>query len=258
MWRAVGVPTEHGGWGLTAEPVALGLVVAFSWGGFLIGMAALVAFVARTPLKLAWVDRRRGRSLERTRLAWRIGLVELLILAVLAAGALGLAGWTWLVPLAIAAPLFAIELWFDVRSRGRRLLPELCGAVGMAGIVAAVVIAGDGPVRLAAATWMILAARSLTALPFIHTQIERLRHGSADLRASDGFQALGVVTAAGAVAVDRSVLLGSLAVTVIAAAQFVWVRRTPIPPAKVNGVRQMFFGLAVVVATAIGVLVAAS
>ena len=28
MLRSVAVPTEHGGWGLTAEPVVLGLAVA--------------------------------------------------------------------------------------------------------------------------------------------------------------------------------------------------------------------------------------
>ena len=48
-WRGVAVPTEHGGWGLTAEPVLLGLLVAFSWPGLLIGSAALLAFLAARP-----------------------------------------------------------------------------------------------------------------------------------------------------------------------------------------------------------------
>ena len=75
--------------------------------------------------------------------AWRIAVVELILLV----GAVGLAivaaGWTWLVPFAVAAPLFAVELWFDVRSRGRRLVPELCGAIGITAAAAAIVIAGD-------------------------------------------------------------------------------------------------------------------
>ena len=33
LWRSVAVPTEHGGWGLTFEPVLLGLIVAPSWAG---------------------------------------------------------------------------------------------------------------------------------------------------------------------------------------------------------------------------------
>ena len=38
--RAVAVPSEHGGWGLTAEPVLLGLIVAPSAAGACLGAAA--------------------------------------------------------------------------------------------------------------------------------------------------------------------------------------------------------------------------
>jgi hypothetical protein len=65
----VALPSEHGGWSLTLEPVALGLLVAPSWPGLALGAAALVAFVARTPLKVVLVDRWRHRWLARTRLA---------------------------------------------------------------------------------------------------------------------------------------------------------------------------------------------
>ena len=41
-WRAVGVPSEHGGWGLTLEPVLLGLLVGFSGAGVAIGTATFL------------------------------------------------------------------------------------------------------------------------------------------------------------------------------------------------------------------------
>jgi hypothetical protein len=49
-WRAVVIPSEHGGWGLTLEPVVLGLLVAPSIAGLAIGVAAFLAFLVRTPL----------------------------------------------------------------------------------------------------------------------------------------------------------------------------------------------------------------
>ena len=76
-WRAVAVPSEHGGWGLTLEPVLLGLLVGFSWSGVAIGLATFLAFLVRTPLKLALVDRRRQRRLPWTRVASQIALVEI-------------------------------------------------------------------------------------------------------------------------------------------------------------------------------------
>ena len=252
-WRTVAIPSEHGGWGLTGEPILLGLLLAFSWPGLAIGLAAMLAFLARTPLKLAMVDRRRDRELERSALARRIGGAELVAVAALGASALLGAGGQWLVPVAVALPLFAVELWFDVRSRGRRLVPELCGAVGMGAVAAAIVIAGDGSARLAVAGWMILAARSVGAIPFIRTQILRLHRGAASTRSSDLFQLLALAIAAVAAIVEPDVLVGSIAVAAIIGLHLLWVRRSPVPPAKVLGLRQMALGFGLVIATAIGV-----
>ena len=45
-WRAVAMPSEHGGWGLTLEPVLLGLLVAWSGAGVALGIAAFSAFAS--------------------------------------------------------------------------------------------------------------------------------------------------------------------------------------------------------------------
>jgi hypothetical protein len=81
--RAVAMPTEHGGWSLTLEPVLLGLLVAWSWPGVALGLAAMLAFLARTPVKLVLVDRWRGRWHMRTTVAARVAGVELLVLLAL-------------------------------------------------------------------------------------------------------------------------------------------------------------------------------
>jgi YwiC-like protein len=253
LWRAVSIPSEHGGWGLTLEPVLLGLLVGFSWSGLAVGAAAVLAFLIRTPLKLALVDRRRQRSRPRTRLARRIALGELALLAGLAVVAVVAAGWSWLVPVVVALPLFGVELWFDVRSRSRRLVPELCGGVGMASVAAAIVVAGNGSVALAAAVSLVVAARAVASIPFVRTQIARLHHGSAPTATSDASQVAGVLVAVAAAWVDADVVAGTVAIAMLAAAQLLWVRR-PVPPAKVLGLRQMVLGLAVVAITAAGVL----
>ena len=253
-WRAVAIPEEHGGWGLTAEPALLGILVAPSWAGAALAVAAFVAFVVRKPLKVVLVDRRRNRWLPRSRLAAGVATIELLLLVALAATAIALAGWGWLAPVALAAPLVAVELWFDSRSRSRRLVPELCGAVGIAAIATSVALAGGADARLAAGLWLILAARSLAAIPFVRVQIERMRHGTGSVVVSDRAQVVGVVVAAGAIAVESALLAGAAAVFALAVAQVVWVRRPPVP-AKVVGLRQLGLGLAIVAITAVGVVV---
>jgi hypothetical protein len=98
-WKAVALPTEHGGWGLLGEPVVLGLVLAPSASGACLGLAALAGFLSRHPLRLVFMDRRRGVRYPRTALAERFfagyALAALLLLAAafaLASGALRLRG----------------------------------------------------------------------------------------------------------------------------------------------------------------------
>ena len=253
LWRTVAVPSEHGGWGLTLEPVLLGLLIAPSVGGVVLGLAAFIAFLVRTPVKLALVDARRGRWLDRSRLALRIALVELAVIAGLVLIALLASGRSWLIPVVVAAPLVGMELWFDVRSRGRRLVPELCGAMGIAAVAAVIVLAAGRSGVLAAGVWLVLAARSIGAVPFVRVQITRLHRGAGNSRSSDAAQVVAVALGAIAVAVDSRLLAALAGIVVLAMLQVWWTRRPPLP-ARVLGMRQMLLGVALVAVTAVGVL----
>jgi len=246
------VPSEHGGWGLTLEPVLLGLLVSWSWAGLLLGVVAFLAFLVRTPLKTAAADRRRGRWLPRSRVAARLAAVEVVVAVALAVVCVSTAGWRWLVPVAIAAPLVAVELWFDVRLRSRRLVPEICGAVGIAAVSAAIVVAGGGGAALAAGVWLVLAGRSIGSVPFVRFQIDRLHRRAARVATTDVAQVLAVGSGVAATLVEGRVVAGLVALVVLGAVHAVWARRAP-APAKVLGIAETVFGLALVAATAAGV-----
>lgn len=252
--KSVALPSEHGGWGLTAEPAILGLAVAPSVPALALAIVAFTAFLARTPLKVLLVDRHRGRSLERTGLARRVLAVEaflatgLLVIATLTASA---AFW-W--PMVVALPLVATELWFDMRSRSRRLVPELAGASGIAAIAAMSVLAAGHPSGEASAAWLVLVARAFTSIPHVRAQIQR-RHGrttpAGELLAAD---AAAIAVAAGAVLADPGATAGAVAVAGLVVVQRVTMHTDA--PVKVIGVRQTILGLAVVTATAAGLRLA--
>ncbi|MDH3678438.1 MAG: YwiC-like family protein [Acidimicrobiia bacterium] len=251
LWRQVAVPTEHGGWGLTLEPAVLGLLLSFSWAGVAIALAALLTFVLRTPVKVVLVDRRRGRAGDRTRMAARIATAEALILAGLIVFAVRSAGLAWVAFPTAALPLVAVELWFDARSRSRRLLPELAGACAMASVAASIVVAGGAAVGLAIAAWLLATARAIMSIAFVRTQIDRLHGRSRGWRTSDRFQAAGVAVGWLAVAADARLAAGAGAVSALGVVQLLWVRRQP-PKASVLGATQMVLGLVVVVIAAAG------
>ncbi|MEZ5143302.1 MAG: YwiC-like family protein [Acidimicrobiales bacterium] len=247
------IPAEHGGWGLTLEPVLLGLLVEPSASGALLGAAALVVLVARTPLKLALVDRRRGRHLDRTRLATRIAAAELALVLALVLGAWLLSEATFWGPLALAVPLVAVELWFDARSRGRRLVPELAGTVGIGSVAAAIVLAGGGDVATAAGVWLVVAARAVASVPFVRLQLARAKAQPHRRWACDLAQALAVALAIGGWAVGWLPPAAPIVVGLLAVVQ-VGLARTRPPRAALLGAQQVVLGLTVVVTTALGIL----
>ena len=254
--RTVALPSEHGGWGLTLEPVLLGLLVAHSVSALCIGLAAVLAFLARTPLKLAVVDARRGRTLERTRMARKVAAAELAVLAVLVVVAFLTAtpGFWW--PIFGIAPLLLVELSYDIRSRSRRLIPELAGAVGIAGVAAMMALAGGLDTAVALGLWAVLAGRAIAAIPTIRSQVLKL-HGRPTndvLPVVADLVALALV-AATAVA-EPALLAGAVAVAVAIVAQRALIAWAPTERAVVLGIRQTVMGLAVVIATAIGVALA--
>ena len=252
-FRSVALPSEHGGWGLTAEPALAGLIVAPGVAGACLACAALTAFLVRTPLKIAAADRRRNRSLPRTRIARRVATVELLVLAALVAGAVLTADAPFWQPLVVAAPLIAVEGWFDVRSRGRRLAPELAGAAAITSVAAFIVLADGRSTALAAAVWLVLAARTVTSIPWVRAQVARLHGHASSSAVTTAADLAAIALAAAAVVVDRRVIAGAVAVAVVLAAQRTWGRTDP-PRPVVLGMRQMALGFGVALVTAAGIV----
>jgi hypothetical protein len=246
VWRSVAVPSEHGGWGLTFEPVLLGLIVAPSWAGVAIGVAAMLAFVARTPAKVVLVDSWRHRRLPRTRIAALIAAAEIAVLVVLLGVAAATASGPFWIPLLAAVPLLAIELWFDMRSRSRRLVPELAGTVGIGGVAAAIVLAADGGAILAAGAWLVIVARAVASLPFVRFQLRRVKHQTHRRWAQDLAQGAAVALAVIGVGVGWLPVVAAGAVVALATVQLVLARTRP-PRAVIVGVQQLVLGLAVVI-----------
>ena len=152
-----------------------------------------------------------------------------------------------------SVPLVGVELWFDMRSRSRRLVPELAGTIGIGSIVAAIALAGGEATGLAVGLWVVVSARAAAAIPYARTMVFRA-HGRAVTRwHSEVAQGLAVV------AVTAAWLSGTIpfapVVAVAAVAVFnVAAVRGPVRRAVVVGLQQMTFGIAVIVVTAIAVL----
>jgi hypothetical protein len=175
-WKPVALPVEHGGWGLLAEPVLLGLVLAPSGAGACLGLATLAAFLARHPFRLALLDRRRRVRYPRTSLAERFCAAYVAVSALALAAAYALAPSAFWPPLVLAAPIGIASLAFDARGRSRDAPAEITGAIALAGAAAAIALAGGAAPSVAWSAWALLALRAVTSVLYVRARI-RLDRG---------------------------------------------------------------------------------
>jgi hypothetical protein len=225
-------------------------------------VAALAAFLARTPLRLVLIARRRERGGRtpvdpaRVGLAGRVALVECLGLGAALSLAARLAAdpWWWL-PGILAGPLLAVALWYDMRSLSRQLVPEVVGSIAIGSVAAMAALAGGANLGLAMGLWLIQAARVSTSIPHVRAQIQRLHAGPADAAPMLIGDVVAILLAGAAVLSEMSLITGAFAVLGLVAVQRVTVSRPP-RPAKILGVRQAVLGFSVVGITAAGVWLA--
>ncbi len=205
-WKSVALPVEHGGWSFLIEPLILGLVVAPSLAGVWIAASAVAAFLARHPLKLLALDRRRGVRYPRTRLAERFFAAYAAVAAYAFIFTLALTDLRILAPLGVGAPVALVALWHDLKGRGREALPEIAGAVGLGASATAIILAGSGNAATAWLSWALVAGRATTAILYVRARVRVDRGVTLETRA----QLARPVMAAHAIALLGAIVAGSV------------------------------------------------
>jgi hypothetical protein len=242
--KAVALPPEHGGWGFLVEPLIVGLAIAPTGAGVAIAVAALGAFLARHPLKLALADRQRGRAYPRTRAAWAFVFLHAALVALALLLAASLASARFWAPLLAAAPAALLQLRYDVRNRSRELAPELLGAAATGSAAAAIALAGGWRTGPALLLWLLLAARAAAAILYVRTRL-RLDRGLAPDRlpalASHAGALVLVAALAGTGRVPWLCVL-AFAVLLARAAHGISAWRRPVRPQAV-GFQELGYGL---------------
>ncbi len=253
-------PQEHGVYGLWAEPVALGLLLAPSWAGVALALAGASAVLAQQPAALALADLRRGRRYPRTAVATGVAAaLGLAAVAALAAAALAapparpLASWWWL-PLILAMVPAGLQLSLDRAFRGKTATAQLSGAVALAGLAPAIALAGGVPAGVAWAAWGWLGLRIGASVPTVRARLRRARGREAAI-APARLGALALPLAAVAAAFAGRLAPWSAAVAIVLGTRALWTLRRDapaVPPARI-GVAETVAGLAWVVALAAGI-----
>ncbi|HEX2864662.1 MAG TPA: YwiC-like family protein [Deinococcales bacterium] len=244
------MPTEHGGWGFLFEPILLGLLVLPNGAGAGLGLAATLVFLARSPLRVAWLDVRRGKRYPRTGLALRVGLAFLAlgavaaVLALLASPDRGAA----VVALLAAVPLGAAQVVLEERGAARSFAGEFLGALALAASAPAIVLLGGGSAAVAALAFAALAWRAGSSISLVRVRLRQVRGESPPLAGLAAWHAAGLVLPL-AVAGQGLTVWPVLAAVLVLAARAAWgAWRRPVVRAALVGMQELGFGLLFAVA----------
>jgi hypothetical protein len=252
-WKPVALPVEHGGWGFLAEPVILGLVLAPSGAGLCLALAALAGFLARHPLRLVLMDRRKGARYQRTALAERFFAGYAALALALLAVAFALAPSPFWPPLVLAAPVGFFAVAFDALGRSREALPEAAGAVALGAAATAVALAGGAPPGPAWSAWVLLSLRSTTSVLYVRARVRLDRGRPAGPRAVHVGHAVALAAAVGLAGAGWAPWLAP-AVFLVLLARSGWGLspwRRPLRP-QALGYQELGYGLLTLVLLAVG------
>jgi hypothetical protein len=173
----VALPTEHGGWSFISEPILLGLLLAPSFGGIALGIAALGTFLLRQPFKIFVKDVRNRRRIARTQTAKQFILVYAGLTA--AAGLIMLLlipTPDTLLPLLFALPLFATQLTYDIGNQSRSAVAELAGSLATGALASSIVLMQGWTMLPALGLWQVMALKATTAILYVRSRL-RLERG---------------------------------------------------------------------------------
>lgn len=251
-WRSIALPVEHGGWGFTFEPILLGLLVAASPAAWEISVAAIAVFLARRPFKLAATDLVRRRWLPRSRVAVGFAIAYGIVALAGMIGAIVTAAAPFWQPLLVAAPLASLAIYADAHSRSRTVGAELAGSIAMGATVTMIALADDWEILAAFGLWLVLAARAVTTVALVRSQIRRVHGRPVGEKTVYGIEAATMVVVILAAAADIVPWMAAVAIGAIGLVAYVSLQRPPVA-AKTVGWTQIGVGLGVVLLTAIGV-----
>lgn len=245
---SVFLPKEHGSWSLALEPLALGLLVAPSWGGGALAGAALAGFFARRPLKAALdsADSPRRTTARRALGLWAmlavVGLVEMLVLA----------PWVALWPLLPAAFLGAVFVWFDAQGDSRAAAAEVAGSAAFAFVPAAFATLAGLSTVAALALAVLALARSVPTVLVVRTCL-RLAKGALASRAMPLQVSAAALTALVVLGAKELVPLVSVVFGALLFVRALWLLGPwrPAWPAKRIGMMEAILGLLYVLLSAV-------
>ncbi len=168
--RQILLPVEHGSWGLTLEPLALGLIVAFSLQGLYLAIASFFFFLAHQPVRIFL-----GKNENRKLTAFGIALVYIAISLFCLFKSFAYGNTANFFPFLTALLLMFAFLVSEIFLSRNDFLNRLIAPVAIDLIAMSLVLLGGMSFYKSTVFFLIISARSVQSSFYIHEQLKKIK-----------------------------------------------------------------------------------
>ena len=163
-------PHEHGSWGLTLEPLILGLLIAFSPNGLFLALASFLFFLAHQPVRIFF-----GNNKSLLNQAALIGMLYLAIAAVCLILSFNNSAILNFVPFVFALLLMSVFLIVELTISRSDFGARLIAPIAIDLIAVSIVLIGGMNLFNTLSFFVIIAARSVQSSFYVHEQLKRFK-----------------------------------------------------------------------------------
>lgn len=251
--RNVALPIEHGGWAFLFEPMLLGLLLAPSMAGACLCVSGMGIFLLYRPIQITLKDWLKGKRYPRTMWAERfIALYGMLAVGGLALAFLAARSPFWMAIL-LALPFAGLQMFLVVRGHAREAVTEVSGAVALAALVPAIVLANGMAIPYALALWLVPVCRAYTSILYIRARLGRSRREKVNRAIPLFAQVTGILIVGGAWIAGLLPISAPVSMLILAVRSWHGLYHASADtPTKQIGVQEVGFGLLTVLLVAVG------
>ena len=164
------LPREKGAYAMVGEPILLGLLAAYSFSGALVAMVGVLSIFLRQALINSFHKQEVNKFVS-------ISVILASIVAGLLVVAVKMSFSTYLlIPLLMAAPLFILQIYADIKHVSRKLHYEITGVLSPGSFAASIAIASGEHLTFGFMLWFVSSGRALPTFLYVRNRVRMIHN----------------------------------------------------------------------------------
>jgi hypothetical protein len=245
----VAIPSEHGSWGFFLEPIALSLLVAYSFEGLIIAISAFILFLANQPS--SYIVKRKPKYLLLLSIYFTIFYLFSAI-GIIVYFLIGNINFILILPFGASIFIMVLYKILEFYNLKRNIIVELIPQVSLVFICVSILLLKDWKFEFIIAFTIIVLSRSIHTVFYINNKLKVLKNRTPDKSLTNWVGAIFAVLLILFASLDFSPWLSLIAFSLLILRSIFGLFPNSIETVKIVGIKEFIYGFLFVLINVIG------